>query len=118
MKGFHVVYKDCGKYSAIVYPVSYLNPIEDIKSISMELKKHLAAGSHVLFDLLLANGDNFNRFAEAQYDGSEIKASDIRITELPADTVQELNAYYRGRAHELASSVLSERERERFAAAK
>ena len=72
MNSFNIIYEQHGKYSAIVYPVSYLNPIDEIQLISIELRKHLPAGCYVLFDLLLSNGNNFNRFAEAFFDGNDI----------------------------------------------
>lgn len=115
MNSFNIIYKPHGKYSAIVYPTSYLNPIEDLQSISVELKKHLTAGCYVLFDLLLSNGDNFNRFAEAYYDGDDIRTSDISITKIPSGEVQGLNMYYQGKTKELSKSVLTAKERYRFA---
>lgn len=118
MNNFNIIYKQYGKYSAIIYPISYFNPIEDIQSISVELKKHLKAGCYVLFDLLLSNGDNFNRFAEVYYDGNDIKTSAISITEISSGEVQRLNMYYRGRTKELSKSVLSAKERYRFATMK
>lgn len=118
MDSFNIIYKQYGKYSAIIYPVSYLNPIEDIQSISEELKKHLTAGCYVLFDLLLSNGDNFNRFAEVYYDGNDIQTSAVSITEIPSSEVQGLNMYYRGKTKELSKSVLSAKERFRFATMK
>lgn len=118
MNSFNIIYKQYGKYSAIIYPVSYLNPIEDIQLISVELKKHLTAGSYVLFDLLLSNGDNFNRFAEVYYDGNDIQTSAVSITEIPSGEVRGLNMYYRGKTKELSKSVLSAKERFRFATMK
>mgnify|MGYP002511094466 FL=1 len=118
MNSFNIIYKQYGKYSAIIYPVSYLNPIEDIQLISVELKKHLTAGCYVLFDLLLSNGDNFNRFAEVYYDGNDIQTSAVSITEIPSGEVRGLNMYYRGKTKELSKSVLSAKERFRFATMK
>lgn len=118
MNGFDIVYKQYGKYSAIIYPVSYLNPMEEIQSISDELKKHLTSGCYVLFDLLLSNGDNFNRFAEVYYDGDDIKTSAVSIAEIPLNEVRGLNLYYRGKVKELSKSVLSAKERYRFATIK
>ncbi len=118
MNSFNIIYKQYGKYSAIIYPVSYLNPMEDIQAISVELKNHLAAGCYVLFDLLLSNGDNFNRFAEVYYDGNDIQTSAVNIAEIPSAEVKGLNMYYRGKIKELSRSVLSAKERFRFAAMK
>lgn len=118
MNDFTVIYKPYAKYSAVIYPVSYLNPVEDIQAVSKELRSHLAAGSYVLFDLLLSNGDNFNRFAEGYYDGKDIKANSMNIVDIPAEDAHELNLYYRGKTKELSKSVLSPKERYRFATIK
>jgi hypothetical protein len=118
MNSFNIIYKQCGKYSAIVYPVSYLNPIDDFQLISVELRKHLPAGCYVLFDLLLSNGDNFNRFAELYYNGEELSPRLISITEVNSNDLKRLNLYYRGKTKELSKSVLSPRERYKFATMK
>lgn len=118
MNSFNIVYTKHGKYAAVVYLTSYLNPIEDIHLISAELNKHIPAGSYVLFDLLLSNGDNFNRFAEALYNGKDLSSKEINIVAIPEDEVQELNSYYHGRVEELSKSVLSARERFKFATSK
>ena len=121
MNNFDIDYEQHGKYSAVVYSVSYINPIDDIQSISTELKEHLPAGGHILFDSLLSNGDNFNRFAEVFFDGEEtINATSIRVidrvTEIPSDELEQLNHHYRGKVEELNNSVLSVKERCKFVA--
>lgn len=118
MNSFNIIYEQCGKYAAIVYPVSYLNPIDDLQLISIELREHLPAGCYVLFDLLLSNGDNFNRFAEIYYDGKELSSGRISITEVNSEDLKKLNLHYRGKTKELSKSVLSPRERYKFATMK
>ncbi len=118
MNSFNIIYEQYGKYAAIVYPVSYLNPIDDIQLISVELKKHLSSGCYILFDLLLSNGNNFNRFAEAYYEGSDLNSAAVNITEVSPDELKRLNLYYRGKTKELSKSVLSAKERYQFATMK
>lgn len=118
MNSFNIVYEQHGKYSAIVYPVSYFNPIEEIQLISMELKKHLSCGCYILFDLLLSNGNNFNRFAEVFFDGNNINIGAVSVTDIPKDELKKLNLYYRGKTKELSRSVLSMKERYQFATIK
>lgn len=118
MNTFNIIYKHYDKYAAIVYPVSYHNPIEDIHSVSVELKKHLITDCYILFDLLLSNGNNFNRFAEGYYDGNDIKLNTINVIEIPSDKVHELDMYYHGKTKELNKSVLSAKEKFRFAITK
>ena len=118
MNSFNIVYERHGKYSAIVYPISYQNPIEDIQLISHELMEHIPAGSYVLFDLLLSNGDNFNRFAEVMFNGVEISCREISVITVPTSEMQSINSYYRGKTKELSKSVLSNREKYKYATAK
>ena len=118
MNSYNIIYEQHGKYSAIVYPVSYVNPIDEIQLISLELREHLPAGCYILFDLLLSNGDNFNRFAEVFFDGGDISIESVSITEVPSDELQRLNYYYRGKTKELSKSVLSAKERYKFATMK
>lgn len=118
MNSFNIAYKKYDKYAAIVYPTSYVNPIEDIHLISAELKKHIPARSYVLFDLLLSNGDNFNRFAEALYNGKDLSPGEVNVVAIPEEETQDLNSYYHGRVEELSKSVLSARERFKFATSK
>ena len=118
MNSFNIVYEQHGKYSAIVYPISYQNPIEDIQLISRELMNHLPAGSYVLFDLLLSNGDNFNRFAEVIFNGSEISRKEIKVATIPISLIQSLDSYYHGRIKELNKSVLSNKEKYKYATTK
>lgn len=118
MNSFNIIYGKHGKYSAIIYPVSYVNPIDDIKLISKELREHLPAGCYVLFDLLLSNGDNFNRFSEVYFDGNEINSGSISVTEIPTEELKKLNLYYRGKTKELSKSVLSTKEKYKYATMK
>ena len=118
MNSFNIIYEQHGKYSAIVYPVSYLNPIDEIQLISIELRKHLPAGCYVLFDLLLSNGNNFNRFAEAFFDGNDINIGSVSVTEVPKEELKKLNLYYRGKTKELSKSVLSTKEKYQLATMK
>lgn len=115
MSSYNIVYKKYGKYSAIIYPVSYINPLEDIDQISLDLKRNIKCGDCVLIDLLLSNGDNFNRFAEFCYDGNEIKIDSISITKVSDEQINVLNAYYKGKIIELSNSVLTPRERFKYA---
>ena len=118
MNSFNIIYKECGKYSAIIYPVSYINPLDEVTTISEELKRHLKVGSYVLFDFLLSNGDNFNRFAEYLFDGNDVNIGSISITEMSSDQINRLNMYYRGKTKELRNSVLSSREQFKYATIK
>ena len=109
MNNFKIIFEQFSKYSAVVCAVSYINPIEDIQSISKELREHLSSNSYILFDLLLSNGDSFNRFAEAFFDGNNITTDSIHIVKVPSDELQRINHYYRGKVKELSKGVLTKK---------
>lgn len=104
---FHIVYGKYGEYRAVIYAVSYFNPLEDISLIAEELGGRLK-DADVLFDLLLCNGENFNRFACAHFDGNSINPAEICLAEkIGWETLREINRWYRGRRNELENSVLT-----------
>lgn len=113
MTNYSIDFTKYNKYSAVIYSASYVNPFESIGDITADIKKNLAGEGYILFDLLLSNGDCFNRFAEAYYDGHEIKSDSISIVSF--DDKKMLNAHYKGRTYELNNSVLTPREKYIFA---
>ncbi len=121
MQNYEIEYGTVNGYAAVVYAKSFISPFWDSKAISEDLRSKLKPGDMVLFDLLLANGDNFNRFGEVRYAGHEILPKDIRLIpreSMPPETVQALNRHYRGRTDMLSRSVLTASERRKFAATK
>ena len=76
---------------------------------------NLSNAGFVLFDLLLSNGDSFNRFAEAYFDGYEIKRDMICVVSLN-DTKQlkYINSHYKERTVELNNSVLTPSEKYKY----
>lgn len=118
MNNFNIVYEQHGKYSAVIYPISYLNPIYEIQGVSTELKNNRIKCGYVLFDLLLSNGNNFNRFAEAYFDGEEINKGTLDIAEMSEEEISVLNRYYRDKTKELYNSVLTSKEQFKYATSK
>lgn len=116
MAGYQVIRKKCNKYQAIIYSISYNNPIQDIRGISEYMRKHIHVDGYVLFDLLLSNGENFNRFAEGYFDGYEISFNSLKVIELTdAQEIQAINSFYQKNKNFLNNSVLSPSEKFRYA---
>lgn len=111
MKTYEIVYKQLDKYSAIIYATSLINPINEINNISVELRKHLSPNSYVLFDLLLSNGENFNRFADLYYNDDKITLAQVDVTEITPEALGEINSWYKGKYQYLNHSVLSPSQR-------
>lgn len=116
MATYSIVYKKERKYKAVIYSNSYLNPIQDIKKISLDLCCHINTEGILLFDLLLSNGENFNRFAEAYFNGKEIIVDTIRTIEMYDNKfLDEINSFYKGNYKLLNESVLTASERFKYA---
>lgn len=115
MDSYNIVYKKSNKYSALIYSVSYNNPIEDIKKISADIRTQLNEACYILFDLLLANGDSFNRFVEGYFDGKEIKFDTINVVVLDdREQLETINDYYKGKVKEVNNSVLLSSEKFKY----
>lgn len=116
MTSYKIVYQNYDKYSAVIYAVSYNNPIDDIIEISKDIKNKLNNSCFLLFDMLLCNGDNFNRFAECYFNGNEICFDSLNIINLNKDShLEQINKYYKNNIKQLNNSVLSSSEKFKYA---
>ncbi len=98
-------------FSAIVYATSYNNPIQDIDSISNELSSMFHSPCNVLFDLLLSNGNEFNRFVIGRFEGNKISYDSLRIVTIEDSKLRkQIDSFYRGKYSYLKNSVLSLRQ--------
>jgi len=74
MKKYQVKkYPDIGY---IVFSISASNPTDYMLKIEQELLKKRYLGN-VFFDLLLANGNNFNRYLKAYFNGNKFQKNSI-----------------------------------------
>lgn len=105
-------------YGAVIYSVSYLNPLEDMESISNELITKVKKPCTILFDLLLSNGDEFNRFVAGYFDGRHVSYDSLKIVSFDdAATLRTIDHYYHGKFACLNRGVLSPAQRMRYAKA-
>lgn len=85
----------CSEYKYIVYPTTYINPLARINTLNMQLEEYNLDAGWILFDLLLCNGDNYNRFVKAYYDGEKVETSSIELVEdVSNDNVKMIEKYY------------------------
>lgn len=104
------------KYGVVIYSLSYNNPLHDINSISLSLRQQRTSPSYVLFDLLLSNGVNFNRFVEGYFNGQTITFDSLSIVDIDDRyQIEYINSYYRNNPAVLNKGVLSASEKMRFA---
>ncbi len=97
----------CLEYSYAIYPTTYINPLAKIGTLNMQLEEHNLGSCWILFDLLLCNGDNYNRFAKAYYDGSKVVPSSIELVEnLTSESIKMIEEYYASDRSTLKKGVL------------
>ena len=104
-----------GKYAGIVYAASYLNPLCDVAEVEKGLQEMNIQPGVVLFDLLLTNGDNFNRFAEVVYDGTKLHLQNAKVVKLDTPFRKRIDNFYKGKAKLVSGGVLSPSQRFNFA---
>lgn len=83
----------------IVYATSYLNPLSDMCEASREIACVVDRPCDLLFDLLLANGDSFNRYVICKFDGKDILRDSINVIEenqIDETLMSKIREYYRG----------------------
>ncbi|MFQ7489345.1 MAG: type II toxin-antitoxin system RnlB family antitoxin [Lachnospiraceae bacterium] len=97
-------------YDYVIYPSSYINPLSKIKLLNEKLKNKINYPCTLLFDLLLCNGDNFNRFAKAYYDGEKVVRDSIEIVELDENEIDFIEQYYKECKNLLKNGVLTPQE--------
>lgn len=118
MTNYYIDFNKYNKYSAVIYSTSYRSPFDSIGSITEELRINLSEAGFILFDLLLSNGDSFNRFVEAYFDGKEIKRDSISVISInDMKQLKQINSHYNGHFDELNNSVLSPSERPKYSKA-
>lgn len=103
-------------FSVVVYATSFENPLQELSNISNELFSMFQTPCTVLFDLLLSNGNEFNRFIVGKFDGVSIDYSSLEIIELKDEnTVQQIDSYYHEKYDYLNNSILTTRQKTLFA---
>lgn len=98
------------KDKIVVYATSYVNPLENFHLIEKELRKHQVKPQKVLFDFLLCNGNEFNRFVVGNFDGKELVYNSFETIPMTDDEIEELNVFYIENKKYLKDSVLTKNE--------
>lgn len=65
------------KYEYIIFAINDDSPLEYLQDIEKDLAKKNFKGL-VLFDLLLSNGDEYNRYVEAYFNGNLFELSSFK----------------------------------------
>lgn len=110
MKAYDIIeFKNDYKY--VVLATSYENPMDELENIEEELSAKGYSG-RVLFDLLLCNGMNSNRFIEMNFDGNYFDLSSSIIIENPNKFIKEgIYQYLKDKPLLLENSILPNAQR-------
>lgn len=108
MPTYDIKFNINSKYPVVIYSISYENPIQDMFEISEKLCEIWHNSCDVLFDLLLSNGDEFNRFAIAHFNGKVIEYDTIRVAQnFDNIDVKSINEYYKNNIAVLNNGILT-----------
>lgn len=102
-------------YKAVIYATSYLNPLSELEQVAEELSCTIEKPCDVMFDLLLSNGDAFNRFVAGYFDGQQIAYDSLKVIEIKNnDAVKAINRYFHGKFAYLQNSVLDKKTQRKY----
>jgi len=97
-------YDDIG---CVVFSISEYNPTDYISKIEQDLLQKSYSGN-VVFDLLLANGNNFNRYLKAYFNGNEFNNDSYKIIDEPQHQLKKKSLdFYQKNIALLENSILS-----------
>lgn len=110
-KAFEIGSLNKRKKQAIVYSTNYLRLDDYINDVAFLLKEKSFKGK-VIFDLLLSNGNSFNRFIEMLFNGDafEIKTTKV-INDIDDTIINNSLDFYSSHASYLEDSVLSKSQK-------
>lgn len=94
----------------IIFPISYFNPLSKVTMLEIELVNNVGRPCKALVDLLLCNGENYNRFVSLRFDGLKIDKRSIEIIELSERERYNVNEFYRTNREIIGNGVLIPRE--------
>lgn len=106
MKEITIVKRKISNNDYIIFPDSYINPLANLSLFEKELINNIGISCQILVDLLLCNGDNFNRFVSLEFNGSNIDRSSIRIITLNATEQKDVNEFYKKNKNVISKGVL------------
>ena len=82
----------------------------NLKSLEKRLTGNVGVPCKILVDLLLCNGNNFNRFVKFFFDGNNIDRASIKITKLNQFEEKDVNEFYKKNRTIIKNGVLTPSE--------
>ena len=97
-------YNDIGY---MIFSTSEYNPTDFISNIEKDLLKEKYKGN-VIFDLLLSNGNNYNRYLNAKFDGKKFDGNSYTLIDEPKNEIRQKSLdFYKKNISILENSILS-----------
>jgi hypothetical protein len=110
-KAFEIGSLNKRKKQAIVYSTNYLRMEEYMNEVALFLKEKSFRGK-VIFDLLLSNGNSFNRFIEVFFNGDNFDSKTIKvINNIDDNIINKSLDFYNSHLSLLENSVLSKAQK-------
>ncbi len=93
----------------IVFSTSFISPLHTLKEIEDELSTQINEEKEIVFDLLLSNGNNSNRYGKAIYDGRKFKSGSFEVVNVPkkSELRRFSTQYYQEHMEFMDNSILS-----------
>jgi hypothetical protein len=99
------------EYKYVVLATSYENPVDELDEIEYDLASKKYSGM-VLFDLLLCNGMNSNRYIEMTFDGEHFDIFTSKVLKNPSEITEKfINQYLKSKPLLIQNSVLPNAQR-------
>lgn len=114
MKEIVIIEKKILSSDYIIYPTSYINPLSNMVALEKYLFSNVGMPCELIVDLLLCNGDEFNRFVYFSFDGKCIKKDSIRIINIADEAERAINSFYKSHKDILKRGVLLPEEYMRY----
>lgn len=93
-------------YNYVVLSTSYINPFDEKEEIENSLRKENYKGK-ILFDLLLKNGFNYNRYIEVVYDGDKFDINTMKALDNIDDQIKLFTTnFYKDHDYLLENSII------------
>ena len=99
------------EYDYAIIATSYVNPLDDIDTIEQDFKNMDFSGN-ILFDLLLCNGLNVNRYVQIYFNGERFEHSSLKmLQDVSQDTKKRIYTYLNNNSSFIESSILPDAQR-------
>ena len=93
----------------VIFSTFFMSPLDFLEEIEKELSMQINEEKEVIFDLLLSNGNNSNRYGKAIYDRKKFKHGSFESISIPKeDELRKFSMqYYKEHTDYVNNSILS-----------